>query len=168
LPPLAKAEPRSPARAEQPPRQIVSAAPPAVVAPQATVTAEAIASAEHLASAPPVTLPIARPDVVAALPPAPDTAVIPPPAPLLPQVMRGKRAPGPKPVARRLAALPPFSVVPGKPAASDVPAITVLRGGPLRYAQSVRTEPVSATPVIRVMRPSRFVPPGPLILRVTD
>ena len=43
-----------------------------------------------------------------------------------------------------------------------------MRGRPLHYAQSVRTEPVSAAPVIRVMRPSRFVQPGPLILRVQN
>jgi hypothetical protein len=138
-----------------------------MAAPQAAASAEALASAEYLASAPPVTLPIARPDVVAALPPAPDTAAIPPPAPLLPQVMRGQKAASPKRMSPRVAALPPFSAVPGKPA-NDAPSITVMRGWPVRYAQSVRTEQASATPSIRVMRPSRFVQPGPLILRVQN
>jgi phage tail tape-measure protein len=73
-------------------------------------------------------------------------------------------AASPKRATPRLAALPPFSAVPGKPA-SDTP-ITVMRGRPVRYAQSVRTEPVSAAPAIRVMRPSRFVPSGPRILHV--
>jgi hypothetical protein len=76
-----------------------------------------------------------------------------------------------KRVVPRLAALPPG----GKPTATDAP-ITVLRGGPLRYAQSVRTEPAAATPVIRVIRGARVRPtafwgmvqPGPLILRLPD
>jgi hypothetical protein len=78
--------------------------------------------------------------------------------------MRNKAASPKRATPRRLAALPPFSAAPGKPA-SDQP-ITVMRGRPVRYAQSVRTETVSATPAIRVMRPSRFVPPGPRILHV--
>jgi hypothetical protein len=80
--------------------------------------------------------------------------------------MRNKAASPKRATTRRLAALPPFSAVPGKPA-SDTP-ITVMRGRAVRYAQSVRTEPVSAAPAIRVMRPSRFVPRGPRILHVQD
>jgi phage tail tape-measure protein len=75
-------------------------------------------------------------------------------------------AASPKRAPPRLATLPPIGAVPGKPA-SDTP-ITVMRGRAVRYAQSVRTEPVSAAPAIRVMRPSRFVPPGPRILHVRD
>ena len=86
----------------------------------------------------------------------------------MPQVLRAPKTAGAKRATPRLAALPPFSAVPGKPTATDASPITVLRGRPTRYAQSVRTEPVSATPVIRVMRPSRFIRPGPLILRVQN
>ena len=80
--------------------------------------------------------------------------------------MRNKAA-SPKRATPRLAALPPFSAVPGR-RASEPPPITVMRGRSLRYAQSVRIEPVSAVPAIRVMRPSRFVPRGPRILHVQD
>ena len=86
----------------------------------------------------------------------------------MPRVLRAPKAAGAKRARLRLAARPPFSAVPGKPIANDVSPITVLRGRPVRYAQSVRIEPVSATSVIRVMRPSRFVRPGPLILRVEN
>jgi len=86
----------------------------------------------------------------------------------VPRVLRAPKAAGAKRARLRLAARPPFSAVPGKPTATDASPITVLRGRPVRYAQSVRTEPVSASPVIRVMRPSRFVRPGPLILRVQN
>jgi hypothetical protein len=110
---------------------------------------------------------VSRTDVVAALPAAPDSAAIAPPVSVLPRVVRDKAARPKRATPPRLAALPPFSAVPRNPASEPLP-ITVMRGRPVRYAQSEQTEPVSATPAIRVMRPSRFVPRGPRILHVQD
>jgi hypothetical protein len=86
----------------------------------------------------------------------------------IPQGSEGRPASAnPEPTEpRRLAAIPPASAAPRKP--TDPPAVTVLRGGPARYAQTGR--PQAAQSAITVIRGASGIvrPPGPLILRVPD